>query len=58
MALENKIAELEGGYGAACFGTGMAATITVVSATMKAGDHCVITNCSYGGTNRGRATRR
>ena len=52
MALENKIAELEGGYGAACFGTGMAATITVVSATMKAGDHCVITNCSYGGTNR------
>ncbi len=56
MALENKIAELEGGYGAACFGTGMAATITVVSATMKAGDHCVITNCSYGGTNRAGRT--
>jgi len=50
--LENKIATLEGGYGAACFGTGMAATIAVVSGTMKAGDHCVITNCSYGGTNR------
>ncbi|KAL1504079.1 hypothetical protein AB1Y20_010489 [Prymnesium parvum] len=50
--LENKIAQLEGGYGAACFGTGMAATISVVSGMMKAGDHCVITNCSYGGTNR------
>jgi len=51
-ALERKIAELEGGYGAACFGTGMAATISVIAGTMKAGDHCVITNCSYGGTNR------
>ena len=50
--LERKIAELEGGAGASCFGTGMAATIAVVSATMKTGDHCVITNCSYGGTNR------
>jgi len=50
--LEKKIAELESGAGASCFGTGMAATIAVVSATMKAGDHCVITNCSYGGTNR------
>ena len=45
-ALENKIAELESGVGAVCFGTGMAATIAVVSALMKAGDHCVITNCS------------
>merc|ERR1719201_956272 len=50
--LEEKIAILEGGYGAACFGTGMAATIAVVSGMMQAGDHCVITNCSYGGTNR------
>ena len=50
--LENKIAELEGGAGAACFGTGMAATISVVSGMMNAGDHCVITDCSYGGTNR------
>lgn len=31
---------------------GMAATIAVVTGTMKAGDHCVITDCSYGGTNR------
>merc|ERR1719162_928448 len=30
----------------------MAATTAAISATMKAGDHCVITECSYGGTNR------
>merc|ERR1711972_148754 len=29
-----------------------AATTAAISATMKAGDHCVITDCSYGGTNR------
>merc|ERR1719456_1503303 len=51
-ALEQKLAEIEGGAGAAAFGTGMAATTSCISATMKAGDHCVITDCSYGGTNR------
>jgi cystathionine beta-lyase/cystathionine gamma-synthase len=51
-ALESKLAVLENGYGAAAFGTGMAATTSAISATMKAGDHCVITDCSYGGTNR------
>jgi cystathionine beta-lyase/cystathionine gamma-synthase len=30
----------------------MAATVTVMSAFLKAGDHCVITSTSYGGTNR------
>merc|ERR1719284_2324367 len=50
--LEQKLAKLEGGVGAAAFGTGMAATTSAISATMKAGDHCVITDCSYGGTNR------
>lgn len=50
--LEEKIAEVEGGAGAACFGTGMAATTTTITGTMKAGDHCVISDCSYGGTNR------
>jgi len=50
--LEAKLAVLENGYGAAAFGTGMAATTSAISATMKAGDHCVITDCSYGGTNR------
>lgn len=50
--LEKKLAVLEMGHGAAAFGTGMAATTACISATMKAGDHCVITDCSYGGTNR------
>ncbi|KAH8091588.1 cystathionine gamma-synthase [Aureococcus anophagefferens] len=30
----------------------MAATVTVMSAFLEQGDHCVLTNCSYGGTNR------
>jgi len=51
-ALENKLAEVENGYGAAIFGTGMAATTNLICSTMQAGDHCVITDCSYGGTNR------
>jgi len=51
-ALEEKLAIIEGGYGASAFGTGMAATTSAISATMKNGDHCVITDCSYGGTNR------
>lgn len=50
--LEKKLAALEGGVGACAFGTGMAATTAAICATMKAGDHCVITECSYGGTNR------
>merc|ERR1711998_227839 len=50
--LEKKLAILENGVGACAFGTGMAATTSAISATMKAGDHCVITDCSYGGTNR------
>uniref|UniRef100_A0A7S2F0D0 plant cystathionine gamma-synthase n=1 Tax=Alexandrium andersonii TaxID=327968 RepID=A0A7S2F0D0_9DINO len=51
-ALESKLAVLENGAGACAFGTGMAATTSAISATMKAGDHCIITDCSYGGTNR------
>lgn len=50
--LEEKVAEIEHGYGAAVSGTGMAATTTIMAAFMKAGDHCVISDCSYGGTNR------
>merc|ERR1719273_1065367 len=51
-ALEIKLAEIERGAGASVFGTGTAATTSAICATMKAGDHCVITDCSYGGTNR------
>merc|ERR1712099_52562 len=47
-----KLATLEMGAGACAFGTGMAATTSAICATMKSGDHCVITDCSYGGTNR------
>eukprot|EP01059_Diplonema_ambulator_P022883 TRINITY_DN38229_c0_g1_i1.p1 TRINITY_DN38229_c0_g1~~TRINITY_DN38229_c0_g1_i1.p1 ORF type:complete len:424 (+),score=132.48 TRINITY_DN38229_c0_g1_i1:47-1273(+) len=51
-ALAEKVAALEGGKGAFMFSTGMAATCTLFSALLKSGDHCVITECSYGGTNR------
>eukprot|EP00924_Labyrinthula_sp_SR-Ha-C_P001119 maker-scaffold_7-snap-gene-14.3-mRNA-1 protein AED:0.10 eAED:0.10 QI:89/1/1/1/0.83/0.71/7/332/400 len=50
--LEAKIAQIEKGAGASCFTTGMAATVTVMTAFLKAGDHCVLTDSSYGGTNR------
>merc|ERR1712241_676334 len=46
-ALETKLAALEGGAGACAFGTGMAATTSAISGTMKSGDHCVISDCSY-----------
>ena len=51
-ALEERIAALENGVGATCVSTGMAATTTVICGTMNAGDHCIISDCSYGGTNR------
>jgi len=50
--LEEKVAKIENGYGSIAVGTGMGATASCFNAFMKAGDHCVITNCSYGGTNR------
>mmetsp|Transcript_5372 Transcript_5372/g.10276 ORF Transcript_5372/g.10276 Transcript_5372/m.10276 type:complete len:418 (-) Transcript_5372:133-1386(-) len=50
--LEEKVAAIENGYGAICVGTGMSATASCINGFMNAGDHCVITNCSYGGTNR------
>ena len=50
--LARKVAEIENGFGATCFSTGMAATTTVMSALLAAGDQCILTDCSYGGTNR------
>mmetsp|Transcript_46381 Transcript_46381/g.68478 ORF Transcript_46381/g.68478 Transcript_46381/m.68478 type:complete len:423 (-) Transcript_46381:134-1402(-) len=50
--LEEKVALIEGGYGSIVVSTGMAATASCINAFMSAGDHCVMTNCSYGGTNR------
>ena len=50
--LEHKIASLEGGQYGSCFGTGMAACTTIFASLMGPGDHAVVTDCSYGGTNR------
>lgn len=51
-ALGNRITLLENGFSTALFATGMAATVTLMTATLSTGDHCIITECSYGGTNR------
>src|SRR5215471_13256120 len=50
-ALEENLAVLEGGVGARAFASGMAA-ITAVSTFVKAGDHVVCSNMTYGGTYR------
>ena len=50
--LEDKISILENGYGTTCVSSGMAATTTVISGLMNSGDHCIIIDSSYGGTNR------
>lgn len=50
--LEEKVAKIENGHDSICVSTGMAATASCINAFMATGDHCVITNCSYGGTNR------
>ena len=50
-ALEENIAALEGGAGAKAVATGMAATLTALH-LLKAGDHLIVTNDCYGGTER------
>src|SRR5512132_4314200 len=50
-ALEENMAVLEGGAGARAFASGMAA-ITAVSTFVKAGEHVVCSNMTYGGTHR------
>jgi cystathionine beta-lyase/cystathionine gamma-synthase len=50
-ALEENVAVLESGVGARAFASGMAAT-TAVGAFLKAGDHVVCSNMTYGGTYR------
>ncbi|MEM7253529.1 MAG: PLP-dependent aspartate aminotransferase family protein [Pseudomonadota bacterium] len=51
-ALEERINSLEGGVGAACFATGMAATSAVMMALLNAGEHAVVSDVVYGGTHR------
>ena len=51
-ALENKLAELEGGADATCYGTGMSAVHCTMLAFLSAGDHAIISDVAYGGTYR------
>ncbi|MDE2997388.1 MAG: PLP-dependent aspartate aminotransferase family protein [Bacteroidota bacterium] len=50
-ALETTLAELEGGAGAVCVGSGMAAIATVLS-LYPAGSHIICSHDCYGGTER------
>ena len=50
-ALEQNLASLEGGTRGLCFGSGLAATDTILK-TLKSGDHIVACDDLYGGTYR------
>ncbi len=50
MAVENKIAELEGGVGAMCTSSGQAATLLSILNICSAGDSFISTTEIYGGT--------
>jgi cystathionine beta-lyase/cystathionine gamma-synthase len=52
VALEEKLNDLEGGSGALCFATGMAATSCTMMALLNAGEHAVLSDVVYGGTHR------
>ncbi|MEM7432874.1 MAG: PLP-dependent aspartate aminotransferase family protein [Pseudomonadota bacterium] len=51
-ALEMKLADLEGGVDAACFGTGMSAILATMLAFLENGAHAVVSDVAYGGTYR------
>lgn len=50
LALNAKIAALEGGEAAMVMGSGMAAIATTLVSVLKSGDHLLAQNCLYGGT--------
>jgi len=50
MAVENKIADLEGGIGAMCTASGQAATLISILNLCKEGDSFISTSQIYGGT--------
>ena len=50
MAIENKIAELEGGVGAMCTSSGQAASLMSILNLAQAGDSIVASTKIYGGT--------
>jgi len=47
-ALEDKLAELENGFGGIALASGMAAITTAFTAFLKQGDHIIATNAVYG----------
>ena len=49
-ALEERIANLEGGVGAVCFASGMAAQTAAFFTMLNPGDHVVSSSALYGGT--------
>lgn len=49
-ALENKMAQLEGGVGALCTSSGQSASMVSVLNLCEAGDHFIALNSIYGGT--------
>ncbi len=51
-ALENKLADLEGGADCATFGTGMSAVHATMLAFLGAGAHAIVSDVAYGGTYR------
>lgn len=51
-ALEENISILEKGVGACAFASGMAAIHAVMTTLLKAGDHVVVSDNTYGGTYR------
>ena len=51
-SLEKKLAELEEGYDATCYGTGMSAVTCTMLAFLSAGEHAIISDVAYGGTYR------
>lgn len=51
-ALEDALGALENTPPAVCFSTGLAAITTLFLATLKAGDHVVVSDVVYGGTVR------
>ena len=60
FALEEALADLEGGYGCKLFGSGLAAIVVPLLAYTKAGDHILMVDSVYGPTRnfcRGFLTR-
>ncbi len=47
-ALEHKLADLENGYGAVAFASGMGAVSALYAGTLKAGDHMIGSEAMYG----------